>query len=316
MSIFFVYFAVFVGVLIATDTLMRAMSDRIQRKRYLNHRLSLIEHDADRKVVYKQLLKERGLDASTQQTINTYLNKIYSQSGLRLNKHRLVIYLLATVVLCTLVNMFAGLSVFLGLCLAVGTTAVLAFMFLLRARTGRIKKFTGQLPDAIDIMVRSLSAGHPVPISISLVARETRDPIGTEFGILSDELTYGVDIDTGIRNMAARVGAEELSLLAISLSVQNGSGGNLSEILSNLADMIRKRVMMRSKIKAISAEGRMTSWFMLAFPFILYGIIRLMNADYFDPLWNSGYGNHFLAFSGGLLFVGMIVIRKIINFDY
>ena len=313
MPLFFIYFAVFICVLIATDTLVRTARDKLQRRSYLNHRLSLIEQNADRNVVYRNLLKERGINAEAQQSVSNYLSRLYIQSGLRLSTTRIVSYMLGVAAASYLAMFFAGFNGLTGLIVSLLVTISAAFY---RAQGNRVKKFTAQLPDAIDIIVRSLSAGHPLPISISLVARETRDPIGSEFGILSDELTYGIDIDVGVRNMASRVGAEELNLLAISLSVQKGSGGNLTEILSNLADMIRKRVMMKSKIKAISAEGRMTAWFMLGFPFFLYAIIRLMNAEYFVPLWESGYGTHFLIFSGTLLGIGMLVIRKIINFDY
>jgi tight adherence protein B len=142
------------------------------------------------------------------------------------------------------------------------------------------------------------------------------DPIGSEFGMMSDELTYGTDVDTATRNMAVRVGAEELNLLAISLTVQRGAGGNLTEILANLADMIRRRTMLKAKIKAISAEGRMTSRFMLLFPFGLYGSLKLLRPDYFDPLWASGYGNMFITAAGVLMLVGMLILRKIVNFDY
>ena len=133
---------------------------------------------------------------------------------------------------------------------------------------------------------------------------------------MSDEMTYGNDIDVASRNMATRVGAEELNLLSISLSVQKGTGGNLAEILANLSTVIRKRIMMRAKIKAISAEGRMTSWFMLAFPFFLYGLIWLIKRDYFDPLWNSGYGDIFLIAAGSLMLTGMLILRRLVNFDY
>ncbi|WP_306260780.1 type II secretion system F family protein [Pararhizobium sp. IMCC21322] len=316
MSIYLVYFAVFVCVLVATDTILRTVRNRLQRRSYMNHRLSLIEQDADRNAVYRNLLKERGIDAEDQQSFSNYLNKLYIQSGLRLSFTRITSYLGLVAAFCYLGLAYLGYGGLLGIAIAAMLAAAVALAFVFRAKASRVKKFTAQLPEAIDIIIRSLSAGHPLPISISLVARETKDPIGSEFGILSDELTYGVDVDVGIRNMAARVGAEELNLLAISLSVQKGSGGNLGEILTNLADMIRKRVMMKSKIKAISAEGRMTAWFMLGFPFFLYGIIRLLNADYFTPLWESGYGTHFLVVSGVLLTVGMLVIRKIINFDY
>ena len=155
-----------------------------------------------------------------------------------------------------------------------------------------------------------------MPTSVSLVAREMPDPVGSEFGIMSDEMTYGTDIDTATRNMVTRVGADDLNFLAISLSVQRGAGGNLTEILQNLSDMLRKRTMMKAKIKAISAEGRWTSWFMMFFPFYLYLLINFIAPKYFDPVWESGYGGLAVTVGAIMMIFGMIIIRKIVNFDY
>ncbi len=316
MAVFLIYLAVFIGVLIAVDTLLRLARDRMQKRSYINYRLSLIEKDADRNVVYRQMLKERGIDADAQQSISNYFSKLYIQSDLKLTPVQIAIRVLIALAGSYLLIAQAGFSSLISVLLTMASAIAICWMYLARSRAKRISVFTAQLPDAIDVIVRSLSAGHPLPISIALVARETSDPVGSEFGIMSDELTYGTDVDDAVRNMATRVGASELNLLAISLGVQKGSGGNLSEILASLADMIRKRTMMRSKIRAISAEGRMTAWFMAGFPFFLYGIIKLIHADYFTPLWQSGYGNHFLITSAILLTIGMLVIRKIINFDY
>ena len=201
--------------------------------------------------------------------------------------------------------------------LPIGAVAsvLVGVLLVMRARRGRITKFVGQLPLAIDVMVRSLAAGHPVPTSVSLVAREMSDPIGSEFGIMNDEMTYGTDIDIAVRNMVRRVGAEELNLLAISLSVQKGTGGNLGEILSNLADVLRGRSLLKQKIRAISAEGRMTSWVMLLFPFGLYFMISAIAPTYFDPLWESGYGTHFVVGGFVMLLFGMAILRRIVNFE-
>jgi tight adherence protein B len=192
----------------------------------------------------------------------------------------------------------------------------LVVFWITRARSQRIKKFVSQLPDSLDVTVRSLSAGHPLSTSISLVSREMPDPVGSEFGIMSDEMTYGVDIDTAMRNMSMRVGADELNLLAISLTVQRGAGGNLSEILTNLAEMLRKRAMLKAKIKAISAEGRMTSWFMFIFPFFLFGLLKTISPNYFDPVWASGYADIVIIIGISLMTFGMLVVRKIVNFDF
>ncbi|MEC7668488.1 MAG: type II secretion system F family protein, partial [Pseudomonadota bacterium] len=169
---------------------------------------------------------------------------------------------------------------------------------------------------ALDIIVRSLSAGHPLGTSIALVSREMPDPIGSEFGILSDQLTFGSELEQAMLNMYDRVGAPELNMVTVSVSVQRGTGGNLAEILENLAQMIRDRLMIKAKIKAISAEGRITAWIMLLFPFGLFYMLKAMVPTYFDLVWESGYGGLVVGVCLTLLFFGMIVIRKLVNFDY
>lgn len=185
-----------------------------------------------------------------------------------------------------------------------------------RLSTQRIKKFTTQLAPAIDIIVRSLNAGHPLVAAIALVSREMPDPLGSEFGILSDQMTFGSELDQAMLNMIDRVGAPELDLLAVTVSVQRGTGGNLSEILENLAAMIRDRLMIKAKIRAISAEGRATGWIMVAFPFLLFFMINALAPTYFDPVWESGYGTHFVVGCLFMIFLGLLVIRRIVNFDF
>ena len=102
-------------------------------------------------------------------------------------------------------------------------------------RGRRQKKFGAQFPDALDIIVRSLRAGHPVPIAITMVAREMADPIGTEFGIVADEITYGADLETGMRNLYFRIGQDDLPLFVTAVAIQSSTGGNLGEILENLS---------------------------------------------------------------------------------
>lgn len=311
-----IYLAVFLAVLVLADTFQRATRNALERKKFVNYRLSLIERDVDRKVVYRQMLKERGIGSRQQQASLESLRRYIAQSGIRYEGVRSMAYLIALILVLFTIWNFIGFSTLPSIIFTVPTAIFVVAAFIARKRSKRIKKFLVQFPDALEVIVRSLAAGHPLPVSISLVAREMPDPIGSEFGILTDELTYGTDVDTGTRNMATRVGAEELNLLAISLTVQRGAGGNLAEILTNLADMVRKRVMMKAKIKAISAEGRMTSWFMLCFPFVLYGIINFLQPKYFQPVWESGNGPIFLTAGGVMMVIGMLILRKIVNFDY
>jgi len=316
MSTLFIYFAVFIGVLIAAEALLRSVRDITAKRRFVNYRLGLIDKDEDRRIVYRQILKERGLDYTEKKSLLQKINGYVAQSGLRFNGPRTIPIIVAIFLFCLVVGIVIGLPQILAALAALAGTMAICALIVVRARTLRVRKFLEQLPNALDVIVRSLSAGHPLPVAVSLVAREMPDPVGSEFGIMTDEMTYGADIDQATRNMATRVGAYELNLLAISLTVQRSAGGNLAEILSNLSDMIRKRTMMKAKIRAISVEGRMTSWFMLGFPFFLYGLVRLIRPDYFDPMWASDYAHVFLGVAAVLMTIGMLILRKIVNFDY
>ena len=136
-----------------------------------------------------------------------------------------------------------------------GGAGVLYFL-LIYMRGKRRSRLEAQLPDAIDTLVRSLRAGQPVSAAIRLVARDLPDPIGTEFRILSDELTYGLDLETAMNNMGARVGQEDLALVVIATGIQSSTGGNLAEILNSMSKVVRERLRLRLKVKAMSAEGR------------------------------------------------------------
>lgn len=207
-----------------------------------------------------------------------------------------------------------------GILVQIFVFLVICFLFpvivVWRTRANRIRKFTLKLPEALDVANRSLSAGHPLPAAISLVARELPDPVGTEFGLLSDELTYGTTLDDALVNLSIRVGAEDLNLLAIALSVQAGTGGNLVEILQNLSKTLRDRTMLKAKVKAISSEGRITAIFMSAYPFLLYALIKTLAPTYFDPVWASGHGTTIVAVLVAIMVVGNVILYKMVNFEY
>jgi len=311
-----IYASVFIASLIFFDAVIRFISSYAARKKYVNYRLKLLAGNENRRAVYESMVRERALDYDKPDSFHSWFRRVYIQSGIKFDATRFLLYAFAFVVFgwLALGLLISGplIRLILVLCAGVGLTA---FIFL-HVRTRRMNAFGSQLPDAIDVMTRSLSSGHPMPTSIALVSREMADPLGTEFGMLSDELTYGTDIDTGMRNMVQRVDTEDLKLLAISVSVQKGTGGNLVEILANLADVIRHRAIIKAKIKALSAEGRWTSWIMLGFPFVLYLLINTLAPTYFDPVWESGYGDIVLMVASVIMITGMIILRKIVNFDF
>ena len=172
---------------------------------------------------------------------------------------------------------FVSLAVPLAIILA----GALIYLFLTMARRRRIAAFSEQLPDALDVIVRGLRAGHPFRVSLALVAREMPDPIGSEFGIVADEVTFGLEQTTAIDNLCRRVGQPDLSFFSIAVTIQQQSGGNLAEIMTRLSRMLRNRSKMRLKIRSLSAEGRLSAIALSATPFILVGVIHLIAPDYF-----------------------------------
>lgn len=313
-----IYGFVFVATLIIADTALRFIFRRRRRSQEVRNRLESIKQKSGAQVAYHELLVNRGIEKRNGKiSTSDWFRKLVIQSGLEINTPRRILYLFFIFVIG-----YIGASYFLTpnpyFCMVFAAifTPFMALFIIQRLRGRRIKVFTRQLPPAIDIIVRSLNAGHPLTAAISLVAREMPDPIGSEFGVLSDQMTFGAELDQAMLHMIDRVGAPELNLLAVTVSVQRGTGGNLSEILENLAGMIRDRLMIKAKIQAISAEGRATSWIMLAFPFLLFFMIRFLVPTYFDLVWASGHGTLIVGGCLFMIFLGMVVIRRLINFDF
>lgn len=318
MSLILIYAFVFAAVLLAVDTLLRYVASFSRSRREVNDRLSrLREGGGNQSETYQQLLKDRSATTGWgERGIIAWMTRIYRQSGLRLSVQRRILFavgfMLGGVVgagfLFPTTTAQLAIGPFLGLGVMVLTV--------MRIRSRRIRKFVEQLPLAVEIIVRSLNAGHPLTTAIALVGREMADPIGSEFGMLSDQLTFGSELDDAMLNMLDRVGAEELGLLAVTVSVQRGTGGNLAEILENLSAMIRDRGTIRSKIKAISAEGRITSVIMAFFPFGLYALISLLAPTYFDPIWESGYGTQIVLVIMVIMGIGMLILNRLVRFDF
>ncbi|APG92213.1 type II secretion system F family protein [Sinorhizobium americanum] len=317
MTLILLYAAVFVAALVAAEALLRTYFRSSERHKAVNHRLSLLEGSENHRETYREMLKARGIDQDWRSLpLMQRLRQYYVQSGLKFDEKRFSLFGVVGAICVWLVVQYlvpinlVRIPLFLLVCLLVPAVVVW------RARAKRIRKFTEKLPEALDVANRSLAAGHPLPAAITLVAREMPDPIGTEFGLLSDELTYGVTLDDALMNLNDRVGVEDLNLLAISLSVQAGTGGNLVEILQNLSKTLRDRFMLKAKVKSISAEGRITAIFMSMYPFLLFGMIRTLAPTYFDPVWDSGYGTIIVSSLLVVMAIGNVILYKMVNFEY
>jgi tight adherence protein B len=150
-------------------------------------------------------------------------------------------------------------------------------------------------------------------LSLGLVAREIPDPIGTEFGMISDEINFGLNIQTALDNLYRRVGHDDLLFFIMAVKVQNQTGGNLADILSRLSRLIRSRAMLRLKVRAISSEGRLSGIALTAMPFILFGVVTLLSPGYYRDVWGHPFMMPSLILGITLLLIGNFVIYRMVK---
>lgn len=179
----------------------------------------------------------------------------------------------------------------------------------------RLKAFTAEFPEAIDLIVRGLKAGLPVPESIRNVGEEMKDPLGVEFRTAAEKIKLGLTIEEALQEIGERVPTPEYRFFVISISVQRETGGNLAETLENLSDILRKRRQMRLKIKAMSSEANASAMILGSLPFALFGILLLVNFDYVAVLFTDPRGRIMLGAALGSLSLGIAVMKKMVRFD-
>jgi tight adherence protein B len=281
----------------------------------INRRLRLMKDQPNRENVLIQLRRERGLTGGGSYAMRILsLNRLVLQSGLTLGLGRIVLVALAAAVVVFFLVWAVRDDLFEASVVSLVGAAVLPYVALVVLRARRQGKFGQQFPNGIDIIVRSLRAGHPVPVAISMVARELPDPVGTEFGIVADEITYGADLETGMRNLAYRVGQEDLPLFVTAVAIQGATGGNLSEILENLSRVIRERFKMRRKVKALASEGKFSALFLSCLPVAIFFMIRYVAPDFYGSVWKYDMTKFGLGMAAAWMGIGNLVMYRMVNF--
>ncbi len=281
----------------------------------INRRLAIAKDRVDRETVLIELRRERGLTGEGDYRLGLIaLNRLILQSGLTLGLSRLFLIVgIGSLVAFGATLMFRH-SVWQAAVAALLSATVLPYLALRMLRSRRQRKFGAQFPDALDIIVRSLRAGHPVPIAISMVGREMKDPIGSEFGVVSDEITYGADLETAMRNLYARIGSDDLPLFVTAVAIQGSTGGNLGEILENLSGVIRQRFKMRRKIRALAAEGRASAMILSALPIGMFVVIQFIAPDFYAAVWHVHLTQVLLVSAAAWMLVGNLIMFKMVNF--
>ena len=284
-------------------------------RKNINRRLKVMDDKTDRESVLIQLRRERGLTGGGEYRLPLInLNQLILQSGVTIGLGRLVAFMVVGAIAAFATIIAYDQSLWHAVLAAAVAGLLLPYLVLRHLRARRQKKFGAQFPDAIDIIVRSLRAGHPVPVAISMVAREQPDPVGSEFGLVTDEITYGADLESAMRNLYFRVGTDDLPLFVTAVAIQGSTGGNLGEILNNLSAVIRERFKMRRKIRALAAEGRASALILSSLPIALFAIINVMVPDFYASVWTESLTKIALALAGCWMGIGNLIMFRMVNF--
>jgi tight adherence protein B len=306
---------VFVAVVLGVEASYWLAVRSWQTQKSINRRLTTSKQLAGPGAVSSALRAERSFFDGKHPLLRR-INDRFAQTGLRPDRSVLLLWVAAL-----------GAASFLvwALILGAGPTSAAASifstlgliaLFLEIVRQKRIARFTELLPDAIDVLIRGVRVGFPLPVALDLVAREMPDPIGTEFGMTSDEITFGQDVRTAIENLYRRVGHEDLLFFVVAINVQNQTGGNLAEVLSRLSRLLRSRSKLRLKIRALSAEGRVSAVVLSLMPFILFGGIGLISPSYFGEIRNEALVMPALIYGAISLLLGNIVMYRMVHFKF
>lgn len=243
------------------------------------------------------------------------LPKAMRKAGLTINPW---VFLAGCVAAALIIGALATTRVIpvIAVALALVTAFGIPLMLVARAGRKRMTLMVSQLPDALDLMSRGLRVGHPLNTTIATVATDMVDPIASEFGVVVDQIAYGDDLVNAFTDLANRLDQEDFRYMAVSIAIQHGTGGNLSDVLSTLSKVIRDRITMRKRITAISSEGRLTSTFLSGLPLFILAMTSITAPDYYigvsdDPLFRP------LAIIVAVLIVAnYLIMRKLVNFRF
>ncbi|WP_198087924.1 type II secretion system F family protein [Variovorax sp. E3] len=200
--------------------------------------------------------------------------------------------------------------------LALGAAAVAAALpalYLQHKRSRRLSRMERQLPDALDLVTRALRAGHSFASGVQMIGEEMADPIGSEFRMVADEVNFGVSLQQALTNLSERVPLTDLRYFVVSVLIQRDSGGNLTEVLSNLGRLIRDRLKLLARVRVLSSEGRLSAWILGLMPFALAGLMNIFNPEFMSPLWEDAIGQTVIKYMLVLMLVGIVILRKIVK---
>jgi tight adherence protein B len=241
------------------------------------------------------------------------LNALLLQSGLQWSLGRLLLLAFcAAFIVMFLTASMLNPSLLPLLASAVGGAA-LPVLYVARKRTQRMRKIEHQLPDALDLMTRALRAGHAFSSSLQMASEELQEPLAAELRATHDEVNYGVAMQQALTNLSQRVPSMDVRYFVVAVLIQRESGGNLTEILSNLSRLIRERLKLMARVRVLSSEGRLSALILMLMPFLLAGLLVLFNPEFMRPLWTDPLGISMVKVLLVMMAVGVVMLRQIIR---
>jgi tight adherence protein B len=283
-------------------------------KAAVNRRLQTAERTGSLGDLVLELRKQRGLTEDGRSIFSWgWLADLVIRSGVFVEPRRWALAITGAVLGGGVAGLYFSHNIFgaLGGALVMGIGGPIGYLNFMAAR--RSKGLSVQLPNALEVMVRSLEAGHPIPTAISLVGREMPDPIGSEFGMAADEIAFGATLEQAVGRIADRCRHPDIDLFSAAIRLQEKAGGNLTNLLKMLAKTVRERLKMRLKIRAASSEGRVSAYILTSAPVICFIFINVSNHHYYADVLHARFIQIGLGCLGGLLVVGNLVMRRMID---
>jgi tight adherence protein B len=314
-EVMILYMALFIGVLLIFDGIMQ-IAARGKGEETVNRRLRMLASGADPEQVLRLLRRRRQVNGLERIPVLREWQPLVIQSGLSIDPNRLLMLVVAGTAGLFALLLALGFDGLTALPMALMIGVVLPVMVLVQVRSRRAREIARQLPDGIDLMVRSLRAGHPLNTAFQVIAREMPDPLGSEMGIVADAITYGDDLTDAILAFAERVGVEDARYLAVAINIHAGTGGNLARVLEALAQVIRNRFAMMRKIKALSAEGRLTAMIVSAVPFLIFFALNALSPAYYGDVAGDPLYTPFLATGAVLTTINALILRRLVRFHF
>ncbi len=256
--------------------------------------------------VLEELLSGKG--------VTIWLEKQIAQAGSRQRPGEVVMYVILSGLIGLTLGQWAGgtLFAFLGVMLGLPVPLIV----LRQRQDSRKKRFTEQLPEALDLLINALKAGYSLQSAIEFAGRETAAPLGPELVRFHDEARLGVDVRTALVALQERVGTDDVRMFVTSLLLQRETGGNLTELLANIGSLVRQRLAFRGQVETLTAEPKLSAYILTALPFFVFGIITVMSPDYMTPLLSTDSGHKMIAYAIISMVVGFFIMMRIADAEF